>query len=88
MAAASTDLSQLKSGVAVLAACIVQTMRDYDETLATRFLARLDQAYQKLRDDPDRGEGIDDLELLTWVRHLVTGYDFAGGQGKPFFDEP
>ena len=76
-----TDLHQAKLGTAVLAACIVQTLNESDSTFQDRFLARLGRAYGEYRDDqPNDPREI--LELLSWTRELLTGWNFNTGQGK------
>lgn len=79
-------LFHAKSGVAVLATCIVQTMNEVDDTFRDRFLDRLARAYRELRDEPV-GDLVDDLELLSWTRELLTGASFVNGQGRPFLEK-
>ncbi len=74
------DLSQIKSAVAVLNACIVQTLNESDVTFQTRFLERLELAYRERREEA----GLHELEVLIWARELLTGFSFGDGQGKPF----
>lgn len=74
-----------KWGVAVLAATIVETLNDSDPTFRDRFLKRLEEAYYNLRDDPQRVED-EGMELLSWTREALTGFNLSQGQGKPFFD--
>ena len=83
MSVQQADLDQLKSGTAVLATCIVQTLSESDPSFQMRFLEKLEQAYAQLRDDPVRGD-LNTLSLLSWTRELLTGFSFAGGQGEPF----
>jgi hypothetical protein len=56
-------------------------MSDMDADFKDRFVENLDQSYAKIRDDADNA-----LELLTWTRTMVTGFDFSGGQQRPFLD--
>ena len=81
-----SDVDNAKRGVAVLATCIVESMHETDPHFKVRFLDNLSKAYRKLRDDSNNDE-LSSLELLTWTRSLITGFDFAEGQGKPFLDE-
>jgi hypothetical protein len=66
----------------ILIACVVQTLNESDNTFQRRFLERLDRAYAEVRED--ESVSIHSLEELTWTRELLTGFGFAGGQGKPF----
>jgi hypothetical protein len=78
-----SDLHQSKKGVAVLAACIVQTLNESDTTFQTRFLDRLTRAYYELRDNPDAQNESQALELLAWTREYLTGFSRFSGQGEP-----
>jgi hypothetical protein len=42
-------------------------------------------AYRELKDNTD-GNVIQEMELLSWTRSYLTGFDFVTGQGKPFLD--
>jgi len=77
------DLAQIKRATAVLVTCVVQTLDESDDTAQARFVKRLEDAYALLRDDPDQG-GIHVLEMLSWVRELLTGFNIVTGQGRPF----
>jgi hypothetical protein len=77
------DLQQVKAGVSVLAACLVQTINETDTTFQDRFLLKLRDAYIELRDNTE-GEVTEQLELLTWTQTLLTGFNHITGQGKPF----
>jgi hypothetical protein len=79
----TTDLHRAKSGVAMLAACIVQTLNESDPTFQDRFLERLSRAYRELKDNSE-GDVIQEMELLAWTRTLLTGFDHINGQGEPF----
>lgn len=81
-----SDLDHLKSGVAVLATCIVQTLHESDPTFQTRFLKKLTDAYYDRRDNGDPGNQ-SELELLSWTRQLLTGFSPIAGQGKPFLED-
>ena len=85
MAEKITDLFCAKRGVAILAAVVVQTLNESDPTFEKRFLERLSRAYREVKDgDLYEGDVIQELELLSWTRSLLTGFDFITGQGKPF----
>ncbi|GLS18115.1 hypothetical protein GCM10007874_11310 [Labrys miyagiensis] len=83
MATKLTDLHRAKRGVAVLAACIVQTLNESDPTFQERFLKRLGDAYQEVRDNCE-GEVNEELELLNWTTELLAGFDCINGKDKPF----
>jgi hypothetical protein len=83
MAEKTTDLHRAKRGTAILATCLVQTLNESDPTFQERFLARLTMAYYELRDNSE-GDVIQELELLSWTRELLTGFSHMEGQGKPF----
>ncbi len=85
MTAQLSDLHRAKRGTAILAACIVQTLNESDPSFQTRFLDRLSRAYYELRDNSE-GDVIQELELLTWTRELLTGFNIISGPGKPFLD--
>jgi hypothetical protein len=81
-----TDLDHLKRGAAILGACVVQTLNESDPSFQTRFLERLEGAYRELKDNTD-GPVQQEMELLSWTRSLLTGFDIVGGQGKPFLSD-
>jgi hypothetical protein len=72
-------------GTAILATCVVQTLSESDPAFQERFLNRLAQAYRQLKDDTD-GDVRHQMELLSWTRSLLTGWNAITGQGKPFLD--
>jgi hypothetical protein len=79
---------QIKSGAAALATCIVRTLNESDPTFQTRFLENLDRAYSQFREgdrNPDR-DTIIVLEMLSWPRELLTGWNMIAGQGEPLLD--
>lgn len=83
------DLYRAKRGVAVLASCIVQTINESDPSFQKRFLERLSAAYYLLKDNEDgkwNGDVIQELELLSWTREYLTGFDMIKGQEGPFLD--
>ena len=79
------DLTPLKSALAVLVTCIVQTLNESDQSFETRFLERLALAYRERRDDP--AVDLNELEALAWTRDLLTGFSFVSGEGKPFLKD-
>lgn len=86
MAGQTTDLHRAKRGVAILAACVVQTLNESDPSFEGRFLERLSRAYRELKDNSE-GDVIQEMELLAWTRELLTGFDFINGQGEPFLSD-
>lgn len=80
------DLFHVKRGVAALAACFVQTLNEADPTFEKRFLKRLEQAYDLIRDNAE-GEVSQELELLSFVRELLTGWSWSKRQDKPFLGD-
>jgi hypothetical protein len=83
------DQWSLKTGTAVLATCIVQTLNESDPTFQKRFLANLDKAYVVFRDGGRSGDRDPQtvLEMLAWTRELLTGFSFSEGQGKPLLKD-
>ena len=84
-AAKTSDLHRAKRGVAMLAICIVKTLNDSDPTFQSRFLDWLGRAYSELKNNSD-GDVVQEMELLSWTRSYLTGFDFITGQGKPFLE--
>lgn len=78
-------LDHLAKGTAVLVTCIVQTLNETDPTFQERFLRRLGEAYAELRDNSEQGP-LHELELLSWTRSMLTGFNHVTGQGAPFLD--
>jgi hypothetical protein len=83
MANQLSDLDRTKRAVAALVTCVVTTLNETEPSFQERFLANLDKAYCKFRDDTG-DDVIQELELLSWTRSLLTGFDHIRGQGKPF----
>lgn len=77
------DLNGAKSGTAVLVAVLVQTLNETDPSFKDRFLEKLGHAYAERRDEGNLNE----LEVLSWARQLVSGFSFVSGQGKPFLED-
>jgi hypothetical protein len=70
-AAPKYDLFHVTRGVAVLAACVIQTLNESDPTFQKRFLKRLERAYDQIRDETE-GDVRQELELLSCVRGLLA----------------
>lgn len=79
------DQWQLKSGAAALATCVVQTLNESDPTFEKRFLANLEKAYREFADGDRYGsrEVTAALEMFSWTRELLTGWNMVTGQGRP-----
>jgi len=74
-------VDQVKSGTALIAGCIAETLKETDPTFQERFLEKLGRAYEKRKYG-----GVDvthELEMLLWVREMLTGQSW-GAKGKPF----
>lgn len=84
--AQTTDLHRAKRGVAILAACIVQTIDESDPSFQERFLKRLAASYRELKDNSE-GDVIQEMELLAWTRDYLTGWNFLTGQGDPWLKD-
>jgi hypothetical protein len=82
MADRKDELRSVKAGAEALATCIVKTLNESDQSFQTRFLERLDHAYAALRDK----EGQDCVEMLSWTREMLTGWNPSTGQGSPLLD--
>lgn len=78
------DLYHAKRGVAVLATLVVHTLNESDPSYQTRFLKNLERAHAELEGKTDGS--LHEMELLSWTRELLTGFNFSQGQGKPFLD--
>jgi hypothetical protein len=81
--AKETKRDNVKKATAILITCIVDAMSDMDADFKDRFVKNLDRGYAKVRNDTD---DLNALELLSWTRTMVTGFDFSGGQQRPFLD--
>src|SRR5260370_21125243 len=91
MAALTDEQWTVRTGAAALVTCIVRTLHESDPTFEERFLKKLDEAYYHFRDDHDsvRADGsprdvIGVLEMLSWTRELLTGWNPVLGQRPPF----
>jgi hypothetical protein len=82
-ALAERELQHVKNGMAILVTCLVHTLTKSDPSFQDRFLRHLSEAYYEVRDNSD-GEVRHELELLSWTRSLLTGFNLITGQGKPF----
>lgn len=85
MTAQTSDLHRAKRGMAILAACVVQTLNESDPSFEERFLERLGRAYGELKDNSE-GDVRQEMELVNWTRELLTGWSPITGQGKKFLE--
>ena len=76
------QLQDTKVGIVILVTCLVQEISATDPEFTDRVLERFQRAYGAVRDDDTNT--VDRLELLDWVRELLTGSSQTSGQGKPF----
>jgi hypothetical protein len=83
MPVSDAELRNAKEGVAMLVACLVQTIQQTDNTFQERFLDRLGLAYNEVRNNSE-GDQRHAMEVLSWPRELLTGFNFVTGQGPPF----
>ena len=86
MADPKNDLHQAKRGVALLAACIVQTVNESDPSFQGRFLDRLSRIYRELKDNTS-GDVMHEMELVAWTREYLTGFSIIRGQGKKLLED-
>lgn len=77
-----SDLVQMKKATTALIACVVQTMSESDRTAQSRFLGRLDKVYLHFRDDPQFGDSLHAVEMISSVRQILTLFNFSNGEGK------
>jgi hypothetical protein len=80
------NFTALRTVSRFLATCIVQTLNESDPTFTARFLDRLSRAYHELKDNSE-GDVIQEMELLSWTRTCLTGFNHVTGQGKPFLED-
>lgn len=69
------ELWQLKCGMAVIGACIVEALQDSDPAFKERFLEKLDTAQDNLRNSTRENEHA--LEALNWTRQFLAGWNIA-----------
>jgi hypothetical protein len=75
------EIQNIKKATAILITCVVDAMTSLDVDFKNQFVKNLDQSYAKIRNDTD---DLNALELLSWTRTMVTGFDLVGGQQEPF----
>lgn len=81
----STD-HRTRRGVAMMNACLVQTIAETDSRFQERYLERLTALYYELRDNSD-GDVLQELELVSWTREFLTGFNHINGPGDPLLSD-
>ncbi|MBC7584162.1 MAG: hypothetical protein H7316_10480 [Tardiphaga sp.] len=82
MPSSSEELKNVKKATAIMFAAMVDALTETNPNFKDAFVNRLDQAYGDIRHDSD---DLNALELVSWTRTLITGFDHVTGQNKPFF---
>jgi hypothetical protein len=78
------NLRQAKIAMATLAACIVDTLKESDPSFEPRFLARLDSAREKYRNNSD-ADPQQVLDVLHWTTEMLRGWNPVPDQEGPIF---
>lgn len=89
------DQWSVKTGAAVLAVCIARTLEQSDPSFSDRFQVNVERAYDHFRDnhgkwtrrDGSTRDPQDVLEMLSWTRELLTGWNMISGQGEPLLKD-
>jgi hypothetical protein len=89
------ELWAVKTGAAALAVCLVRTLQKADPHFGDRFLDHLDRAYDHFQENHGRWTRRDGtprdpqnvLEMLSWTRELLTGWNNISGQREPLLKE-
>ncbi|MBB4398700.1 hypothetical protein [Bradyrhizobium sp. ERR14] len=76
------ELNNVKKATAIMFAALVKSLEEVNPGLKEAFVAKLDEGYAKIRNDTD---DLNALELLSWTRTMITGFDLTG-ESKAFFD--
>ena len=71
-------LFHVRRGMAI---CVFQALNETDPTFQKRFLNKLERAYDLIRHDTE-GDVRQELELLSTVRELLTGWSWSKGRGN------
>ena len=79
------QIHDTKRGIAILATCIIQEVEAVHPGFTEHLGRRLERAYREVREDTD-SPALDRLELINWVREMLTGWSPIHGQGKPFLE--
>lgn len=75
------ELQNVKRATAMMFAALVDTLVGTDSPEAERFAKALDDVYHHIRND---SEDLNALELISWTRSMITGFDRINGQQEPF----
>lgn len=80
----SEELKNVKKATAIMFAAVVSALGETNPEFKGRFVSKIEDAYAKIRNDTD---DLNALELLSWTRTMITGFDQVTGQNNPFFDD-
>ena len=75
-----------KIAMATLAACLVKTLDETDQSFKARFLDRLARAYEEYRNNSE-ADPTHVLEVIHWTGEMLNGWNPVPGRDKPLFDE-
>ena len=85
MGKASQETNELVKGAATLVTCIVHSLNQRDPDYRRSFLDTLSQAYGMMRDNPSTGHNDLGLQMLSYTRTLITGFNVIDGPGEQLF---
>jgi hypothetical protein len=74
------ELDNVKKATAMMFAALVDTLAGTDSPQAAQFTEALSKVYAHIRDD---SADLNALELVSWTRSMITGFDMANGQKTP-----
>jgi hypothetical protein len=78
------NLRQVKIAIAALAACLVDALKESDPLITQKFVARLDAAREKFRNNSD-ADPQQVLDVLHWATEMLNGWNPVPGQDGPVF---
>jgi hypothetical protein len=78
------ELDNVKRATAMMFAALVDTIVGTDSPQAKIFVANLDKCYTKIRNESG---DLNALELLSWTRSMISGFDVIEGQGTPLMKQ-
>lgn len=74
------ELDNVKKATAMMFAALVDVIVGTDSPQAERFAEALGKIYAHIRDDSD---DLNALELVSWTRSMITGFNMEKGQQTP-----
>lgn len=80
----SPEPDNVKKATAMMFAALVDTLVGTDSTEAERFVKALGQLQAHVRDDSD---DLNALELISWTKSMISGFDFVNGQQTPLMKQ-